>query len=88
MYSLGRWSNRTKVLTDSGPDANWNYGDTLIIDAASKVIFNNCFHIILNIFEISIVFYFRQLLFSRSELSRMTKINYLVICSLVTGQLH
>lgn len=43
---LGKWSDRTKVLEDCGPDGEWNYGDQKIIDASSKTIAKQNFKVL------------------------------------------
>ena len=36
---FGKWSTRTKVLNNNGPEAEFHYGDKLVIDAASNAKF-------------------------------------------------
>ena len=41
-----KWSTRTKVLNNNGPDADFFYGDKLVIDAASKTIASQGFKVV------------------------------------------
>ena len=43
---FGKWSTRTKVLNNSGPDAEFHYSDKLVIDAASKTVASQGFKVV------------------------------------------